>query len=225
MEGLRFELITGPMGCGKTEELLRRLKRATIANKKVKVFSPLIDTRSSENHIKSRNGINHAAIKVKTASEILDYVDNCDDVIGIDEIQFFEGDITRIILELTLSGKKVIAAGLDLDFKSETFGSMPELYCFADKIDKFTAICMKCGSEYGNRTQRIINGFPADKSSPLIMIGEDEKYEARCLKCYKLPDKNSTKEEAKIQVTPAPKKVQAGASALSCEKNSTTNSA
>lgn len=188
VDSFRFELITGPMGCGKTEELLRRLKRAAIANKRIRVFSPSVDTRSIADHIESRSGNVHPAIKVNSASQIMEYVEKNDEVIAIDELQFFDRNIIEVILKLTKSKKKVIGTGLDLDFKGETFGPMGELLCIADRVDKLTAICMKCGSEYGNRTQRLLNGKPADKGSPLIMIGGDESYEARCLNCYELTD-------------------------------------
>lgn len=182
----RFELITGPMSCGKTEELLRRLTRARIANKKVKIFSPAIDTRAPDNCIESRNGSFESAIKINSASEILNYIEEDDDVIAIDELQFFDDDLIEVVLKLINSEKKVIGTGLDLDFKEEPFGPMGELFCYADKVDKLTAICMKCGSEFGNRTQRLINGKPADRNSPLIMVGGDEKYEARCFECYEI---------------------------------------
>jgi thymidine kinase len=184
----RFELITGPMSCGKTEELLRRLNRAKIAGKKIKVFSPSIDIRAFKNHIESRNGTIHSAVKVENASDILNFIDKNDEIIGIDELQFFDENIVNVILNLVEMGKKVIGAGLELDFKSEPFGAMPVLFCYADKVDKLTAICMKCGSEYGSRTQRIVDGEPAHRSSPLIMVGGDERYEARCMNCYEIND-------------------------------------
>jgi thymidine kinase len=188
VQSYRFELITGPMGCGKTEELIRRLNRHRIAGKKIKVFSPTIDTRSFSNHIESRNGSIYSAIKVENSLKILSFIDRFDEVIGIDELQFFDENIVNIIINLVKSGKKVIGTGLELDFKSEPFGAMPALFCHADKVDKLTAICMKCGSEYGSRTQRLIDGKPAHKSSPLIMVGGDERYEARCLNCYEISD-------------------------------------
>lgn len=191
MMGFTFELITGPMSCGKTEELLRRIKRCIIAQKKVKVISPSIDTRAKGDYIESRNGLWLDAITVKSAKDIMSNIEKDDEVIAIDEIQFFDKDIVDVVRKLAEQGKRVIASGLDLDFKGEPFGSMPELLCIADKVDKLTAVCMKCGSDRATRTQRLINGFPADKSSPLIMIGGDETYEARCLKCYELPDKES----------------------------------
>lgn len=191
MTGYTFELITGPMSCGKTEELLRRIKRCIIAQKKVRVISPAIDTRTKGDYIESRNGLWLDAITVKSAHEILESINPDDEVIAIDEIQFFDEEIVNVVKKLVEHGKRVIASGLDLDFKGEPFGSMPELLCLADKVDKLTAVCMKCGSDRATRTQRLINGFPADKSSPLIMIGGDETYEARCIKCYELPDKEA----------------------------------
>lgn len=191
MMGYTFEIITGPMSCGKTEELLRRIKRCIIAQKKVKVISPELDTRAKGDYIESRNGLWLDAITVKNSREILNFVEADDQVVAIDEIQFFDSEIVSVVRKLTEQGKRVVASGLDLDFKGEPFGSMPELLCIADKVDKLTAVCMKCGSDRATRTQRLINGFPADKSSPLIMIGGDETYEARCLKCYELPDKDA----------------------------------
>ena len=191
MNGYSFELITGPMSCGKTEELLRRIRRCEIAKKNLKVFSPSIDTREHGDYIKSRNGLTANAIKIEHSIDILKHVKPYDEVIAIDELQFFDKDITNVITILMNEGKAVIGSGLELDFKSEPFGQMPELMCIATKVDKLHAICMKCRCEEATRTQRLINGEPADKSSPLIMIGGDEAYEARCIKCYELPDKNS----------------------------------
>lgn len=191
MNGYCFELITGPMSCGKTEELLRRIRRCEIAKKNIKVFSPAIDTREHGDYIKSRNGLTADAIKIEHSIDILKHVKPSDEVVAIDELQFFDKDITKVITVLMNEGKSVIGSGLELDFKSEPFGSMPELMCIATKVDKLHAICMKCRCEEATRTQRLINGKPADKSSPLIMIGGDESYEARCIKCYELPDKNA----------------------------------
>lgn len=185
--GYRFELITGPMSCGKTEELLRRIRRLIIAKKKVKVISPAIDTRAKGDYIESRNGLWLDTAKVKNSREILDIVDKSDDIIAIDELQFFDEGIIDVVNILMAQGKRIIGTGLDLDFKGEPFGPMPQLLAYADKVDKLTAICMKCGSEYAVRTQRLIDGQPADKNSPLIMIGADETYEARCLDCWELP--------------------------------------
>ena len=192
MRGYTFELITGPMSCGKTEELLRRIRRCVIAKQKIKVFSPKIDTRSNGDYIESRNGLWTDAIKVEHSIQIVQNVKPEDEVIAIDELQFFDSNIVKVISILMNEGKRVIGTGLELDFKSEPFGSMPELMCIATKVDKLHAICMKCGCEHATRTQRLIDGEPADKSSPLIMIGGDETYEARCVRCYELPDKNAS---------------------------------
>lgn len=188
MQGYSFELITGPMSCGKTEELLRRLRRAIIAKKKVKVISPEIDTRTQGDYIESRNGLWLDAVKVRNAAQILSVVKNDDEMVAIDELNFFDEHIVKVVKRLMESGKKVIGTGLDLDFKAEPFGYMPELLCMATSVVKLYAVCMKCGCEYATRTQRLVDGKPADKSSPLIMIGGDETYEARCIKCYELPD-------------------------------------
>ncbi len=193
--GYNFEIITGPMSCGKTEELLRRIRRHTIAKRKVKVISPEIDTRAKGDYIESRNGLWLDAYKVKASIEILNIIDKDDEIIAIDELQFFDKDIVDVVKKLISMNKKIIATGLDLDFKAEPFGEMATLLAYADKVDKLTAICMKCGCDFATRTQRLIDGKPADKNSPLIMIGADETYEARCTKCYELPDKNNPKQE------------------------------
>jgi len=189
--GFRFELITGPMSCGKTEELLRRVRRSIIAKKRVKIIVPAMDTRSKGDYIESRNGLWLDAVKVKSSVEILHHVKDDVDVVALDEMQFFDENIVHVVQKLIAKGVKIIGTGLDLDFKGDPFGYMPELLCIADKVDKLTAICMKCGSEYGVRTQRLINGQPVDKNSPLIMIGGDETYEARCIDCYELPDEKT----------------------------------
>ena len=202
MQEYSFELITGPMSCGKTEELLRRIRRAIIAKKKVKVISPDIDTRAHGDYIESRNGLWLDAIKVKNAAQILGVIKKDDDIIAIDELQFFDEHIIKVIAKLVETGKKVIATGLDLDFKSEPFGYMPELLCLATKVDKLSAVCMKCGCEYGTRTQRLVDGIPVDKNSPLIMIGGNETYEARCVKCYELPDTKTETRKREFRLLP-----------------------
>ena len=196
MEGYSFELITGPMSCGKIEELLRRVRRCIIAKKKVKVISPEVDTRAKGDYIESRNGLWLDAIKVKHSIQILSLVKPEDEVIAIDELQFFDSNITKVIAKLMEEGKKIIGTGLELDFKAEPFGQMPQLMCLATTVHKLHAVCMKCGCEHATRTQRLIDGKPADKNSPLIMIGGDETYEARCVKCYELPDKNHDKQKS-----------------------------
>lgn len=202
MQGYSFELIAGPMSCGKTEELLRRIRRAIIAKKKVKVISPLVDTRAHGDYIESRNGLWLDAIKVKASAQILGIVKDEDEIIAIDELQFFDEHIVKVISNLMAAGKKVIGTGLDLDFKAEPFGYMPELMCLATNVMKLSAVCMKCGGDNATRTQRLIDGKPADKSSPLIMIGGDETYEARCVKCYELPDLKSETRKREFKLLP-----------------------
>ena len=125
MYGYSFELITGPMSCGKTEELLRRIKRSIIAKKKVKVISPDVDTRAKGDYIESRNGLWLDAIKVKHSIQIMSVVKPEDEVVAIDELQFFDSNIVKVVTKLMDEGKKVIGTGLELDFKAEPFGSMP----------------------------------------------------------------------------------------------------
>jgi len=192
MQGYSFELITGPMSCGKTEELLRRIRRCIIAKKKVKVISPEVDTRAKGDYIESRNGLWLDAIKVKHSIQILSVVKPDDEIVAIDELQWGDNNITKVIAKLMEDGKRVIGTGLELDFKAEPFGCMPDLMCIATTVDKLHAVCMKCGCDHATRTQRLIDGKPADKNSPLIMIGGDETYEARCIKCYELPNAHPT---------------------------------
>ena len=200
MQGYSFEIITGPMSCGKTEELLRRIRRCIIAKKKVKVISPAVDTRAKGDYIESRNGLWLDAIKVKHSIQILSMVKPEDEVVAIDELQFFDSNIVKVVAKLMEEGKRVIGTGLELDFKCEPFGSMPELMCIATKVDKLHAVCMKCGCDHATRTQRLIDGKPADKNSPQIMIGGDETYEARCVKCYELPDVEHEKQKRGLKV-------------------------
>lgn len=202
MEGYSFELIAGPMSCGKTEELLRRIRRCIIAKKKVKVISPEVDTRTKGDYIESRNGLWLDAIKVKHSIQILSLVKPDDEIVAIDELQFFDSNITKVIAKLMEEGKKVIGTGLDLNFKAEPFGPMPELLCLATTVIKLHAVCMKCGCEHATRTQRLIDGKPADKNSPIIMIGGDETYEARCVKCFELADKTSGNQKQGMKILP-----------------------
>lgn len=200
MDSHCFELICGPMSCGKTEELLRRIRRCIIAKKKVKVISPAVDTRANGDYIESRNGLWLDSIKVKHSIQILSLVKADDEIVAIDELQFFDENITKVISKLMEQGKKVIGTGLELDFKAEPFGSMPQLMCLATSVHKLHAVCMKCGCENGTRTQRLIDGMPADKNSPLIMIGGDETYEARCVKCYELRDEQHDKQKRGLKL-------------------------
>lgn len=181
-----IEVVTGPMFSGKSEELIRRIKRAKIAKQKVQVFKPAIDDRYSIDKVVSHNGDNMHAISIVKASEILTYAEEDTDVFAIDEVQFFDSEIVDIVKEIADSGKRVICAGLDMDFRGEPFGPTPELMAIAEFVDKLTAICMKCGNP-ATRTQRLINGKPANYDDPIIMVGAKESYEARCRKCHEVP--------------------------------------
>lgn len=181
----RLEVICGPMFAGKSEEFIRRLRRADIANLKTLIFKPVLDTRADD-EITSHNGNRMKAIPLSDAKDILTYPDLASyDVIAIDEAQFFSADIVPVIRELVSMGKRVIVAGLDLDYRSEPFGPMPQILALADSITKLQAICVVCGDD-ACRSQRIINGNPARYDDPLIMIGSEESYQPRCKRCYSI---------------------------------------
>ena len=178
-----LEIITGPMYCGKSEELIRRIKRVKIAQKNIKVFKPLIDNRYSNDNVVSHSGKSVEAVPVDHPEEIFDKINEKIDVIAIDEIQFFHPDIVNICEELANDGMRVILAGLDRDFRGEPFDPVPELMARAEYIDKLHAICVGCG-EPATRTQRLIDGEPASYDDEVILVGADEVYEARCRKCH-----------------------------------------
>lgn len=181
-----LEVVCGSMFSGKSEELIRRLVRAKIAKQKVQVFKPIIDNRYQANKVSSHRGNHIEAQAVNTPAEILKLVENNTDVIGIDEVQFFDDSVVDLCEILANQGKRVIVAGLDLDFRGEPFGPMPTLMCKAEKVDKLRAICMVSGQE-ASRTQRLINGRPAHYDDPVIMVGADEVYEARSRQHHAVP--------------------------------------
>lgn len=174
------EVICGSMFSGKTEELLRRLKRAQFARQKVQVFKPSVDTRYSQNHVTSHDSSQVESIPIKNASELLEFLDPSTRVVGIDEAQFFDREIIRITEELAYRGMRVIVAGLDLDFKGKPFGAMPELLALAESVTKLTAVCAVCGAP-ATRSQRIaqIESEPGD-----VLLGSTESYEPRCRFCH-----------------------------------------
>ena len=182
------EVICGSMFSGKTEELIRRVKRAQIARQKVHVFKHSMDTRYVPAKLTSHNGLYLDAITVNEASQILQVVEEGVDVIGIDEGQFFDWSISEVCNTLACRGIRVIIAGLDTDFRGEPFGPMPVLMSEAEKVDKLQAICVVC-SEPASRTQRLLNGRPASYDEPVIMVGASEVYEARCRHCHRVPGK------------------------------------
>jgi len=182
------EVITGSMFCGKTEELIRRLRRATIAKQKVVVFKPIIDDRYAFNKVTSHSGADFEAVPINHSSEIYDLLKDDVNVVGIDEAQFFDDGIVDVAQTLADKGLRVIVTGLDTDFRGEPFACMPEMIVKADKVDKLEAICMRCG-EPATRTQRLVNGSPANYNDPVVIVGAEEMYEARCRHCHEVPGK------------------------------------
>jgi thymidine kinase len=183
-----IEVITGSMFSGKTDELIRRLRRATIARQKVQVFKPLIDDRFSVEKVTSHAGGEFAAIPVQSARDILPLLDPLTTVVAIDEAQFFDEGVVKLAQDLADRGLRVIVAGLDTDFRSEPFGPMPTLMAKAEVVDKLHAICMVCG-EPASRTQRLVNGQPAYYDDPVVIVGASEMYEARCRQHHTVPRK------------------------------------
>ncbi len=184
-----IEVICGSMFAGKTEELIRRINRIHYAKKTVMVFKPSIDNRYDKRAVVSHSNKKVDSIPVNSAKEILDYVKELPYAIAIDEAQFFDEELIDILERFANSGVRVIVAGLDLDFKGEPFGIMPHLLARAEYITKLQAICQVCGAP-ATRTQRIINGHPADYDDPIILVSASEKYEARCRHCHQVPHRN-----------------------------------
>ncbi len=180
-----IEVIVGPMYSGKSEELIRRIRRVKIARQKVKVFKPLIDNRYSKSDVVSHSGDSIEAISIDHPEEMFAKITDDTDVIGIDEIQFFHPEIVGICEKLADDNKRVIVAGLDRDFRGEPFTPVPELMARAEYIDKLHAICVICGDP-ATRTQRLIDGKPASYDDPVIMVGSQEVYEARCRYCHEV---------------------------------------
>jgi thymidine kinase len=180
------EVIAGSMFSGKTEELIRRLRRAKIARQKIQVFKPAIDTRFSETKVTSHSGSDFEATAVQSSSDILELVKEDTTVVAIDEAQFFDMGIISIVHQLVDQGIRVLVGGLDMDFRGEPFGPMPVLMAQAERVDKLHAICMVCG-DLASRTQRLINGKPARYDDPIVVVGASELYEARCRLHHEVP--------------------------------------
>jgi thymidine kinase len=181
-----IEVITGSMFSGKTDELIRRLRRATIARQKVQVFKPVIDNRYAVEKVTSHAGSDYEAIPIRHASEIITCLEPATTVVAIDEAQFFDDEVIQIAHTLADRGLRVIVAGLDTDFRGEPFGPMPVLMAQAERVDKLQAICMVCG-EPATRTQRLVNGHPARYDDPVVIVGAAELYEARCRQHHEVP--------------------------------------
>lgn len=180
------EVITGSMFCGKTDELIRRLRRASIAKQKVQVFKPALDNRYGDSKVTSHAGSQYEATSVENAADIRNKLEKETTVVAIDEAQFMDDDIVALVNELAGKGMRVIVAGLDTDFRAEPFGPMPALISQAEWVDKLQAICMVCGNAAA-RTQRLVDGKPARDDDPIVIVGAEELYEARCRKHHEVP--------------------------------------
>lgn len=177
-----LEVICGSMFCGKTEELIRRIRRATIARQPTQVFKHSLDNRyDGVSKVSSHTGQQLEAQHISHSSELLPLILPQTTVVAIDEVQFFDDGIIEVIEQLADRDIRVIAAGLDLDFRGEPFGTLPQLLSMAEEVTKLRAICVICG-EPASRTQRLVNGHPAHYDDPVILVGADESYEARCRK-------------------------------------------
>lgn len=187
-----IELICGSMFSGKTEELLRRVRRSEIARRRIQLFKPRIDHRYGHRQVTSHNGMARSdAVAAVSAAALLAQVPAGTDVVAIDEVQFFDPAIADVCRELADRGVQVIAAGLDQDFRGEPFGAMPLLLALAEQVDKLHAICVRCGAA-ATRTQRLIDGEPARYDDPVIFVGGSESYEARCRTCHDVPGRPAT---------------------------------
>ncbi|MBN2392812.1 MAG: thymidine kinase [Anaerolineae bacterium] len=189
-----IEVICGSMFSGKTEELIRRLRRAQIARQKIQVFKPTIDLRYTDKAIASHNGLQEHAIPVNNSAELLQHLDTTADVIAIDEVQFFDSAVVDVCNTLADQGKRVICAGLDMDFRGVPFGPIPQLLAIAEQVDKLRAICIVCGAA-ASRTQRLIDGKPAYVDDPIVLVGASEVYEARCRVHHQTPQRPSPEEQ------------------------------
>ncbi|MBX9687472.1 MAG: thymidine kinase [Candidatus Obscuribacterales bacterium] len=179
LSGYRFEMIIGCMSAGKSSELIRRIERARLAYLPTIIFRPATDTRSKADLVESRNGLQSQAVVVSNPRDMLKYSSQAV-VIGIDEVQFFDIEVFDVVQTLLRQRKKIIASGLDLDYKGKPFGPVPNLLALADRVDKLMAVCRKCGSDFACRTQRTV------QSSEQILVGDSE-YEARCIDCFDPP--------------------------------------
>lgn len=181
-----IEVVSGSMYSGKSEELIRRIKRARIARKTIQVFKPSLDDRYSQCNVVSHNGDSTEAVAVGDSGILHKMVSTETEVVAIDEVQFFDMGLVDVCRRLADAGKRVICAGLDTDFRGQPFGPTPQLMAIAEYVDKLQAICITCGNP-ANRTQRLVNGKPARASEPTILIGAAESYEARCRRCHEVP--------------------------------------
>lgn len=179
----KLEVVCGSMFSGKSEELIRRLKRQKIAQKEVIVIKPTMDTRREVDFVTSHDGNKIAAFAVEHATEIYDLVTPTTNVIGIDEAQFFSHELISVVMDLLDKNIDIIVAGLNLDFRAVPFGPMPTLMALSDTVTKLSAICVLCGQE-AFFSQRLVDGLPARYEDKIIQVGAQEAYQARCRSCY-----------------------------------------
>ena len=187
LNGGWIEVIAGVMFSGKSEELMRRVRRSLIAKKQVQVFKSHLDDRyKGTMDVGSHDGRTIEAIPVDSAAQIALRINPLANVVAVDEVQFLDPGIVALANSLASRGRRVILAGTDTDFRGEPFGPMPQLMCVAEVVDKLHAICVLCGAP-ATRNQRLINGKPARYDSPQVMVGGAENYEARCRTCHTVP--------------------------------------
>ena len=184
----RIEVICGSMFSGKSEELIRRVRRAEIARQRVAVFKPVVDNRYDRRQVASHDGARVEAVPVRASADILAHLSDGVTVAAVDEAQFLDEGIVEVAQRLAGRGVRVIVAGLDMDFRGEPFGAMPRVMALAETVDKLQAICMVCGAP-ASRTQRLVNGRPAAYTDPIILIGAQDSYEARCREHHVVPGK------------------------------------
>ncbi|MET0551415.1 MAG: thymidine kinase [Vicinamibacteria bacterium] len=178
------EVVTGSMFSGKSEELIRRVRRAQIARQRVQLFKPRVDDRYAEDEIVSHSDMKMPSQTVSTAREILDLLDDRTEVVAVDEAQFFDTSLVGVVDGLANRGLRVIVAGLDQDYTGRPFDPMPQLLAVAEYVDKMLAICMRCGAP-ANRSQRLV------ESRDVVVVGGSKQYEARCRRCFQVGDVRS----------------------------------
>ncbi len=180
------EVISGVMFSGKSEELMRRVRRATLAKKRVQVFKSQLDDRYGIREVVSHDEGRLPAVMVSASAELMEEVEADTEVVAVDEVQFMDEGVVGVVNALADRGVRVIVAGTDMDFRGQPFGPMGPLMAIAEKADKLTAICVRCG-ELATRNQRLIDGRPAPAEGPTIQVGGLESYEARCRACHEVP--------------------------------------
>ncbi len=177
-----LEVVCGPMFSGKSEELIRRLRRAEIAGQRALIVKPLVDTRYDVGHVVSHAGAKMRAVTARNGAEV-ERLAGGYDAVGIDEVQFFDDGIVDAIENLVCNGARIVAAGLAQDFRGLPFGAMPTLLCVAEFVDKLEAVCHSCGGP-ATMTQRLLDGQPAPFGGATIQVGARDSYEARCRACH-----------------------------------------